>query len=259
MSAEPLHTRFTALGFRLGEGAIDGLIQECTKNRASAHQVLEQLASAERRARDGVNLAYRTRAARMSGAKAVADFDWNHPTKIDRGLYERLMTMDFIARAENVIFRGGVGLGKTTLAMNLGVEALSRGHSVRFTTLASMTADILRQESLPAQERRLRRYTQPHLLIIDELGYLPMDGRAADALYNVIAPRHEKRSTIITTNLAFRAWGPVFGEAASLVALIDRFASRLVAMNIEGESYRNPVKGPAPASATASETKKPRR
>lgn len=261
MTAESLHTTLASLGLRLGEAALDSLIQECARSRASPHQVLERFASAERRTRDGVNLAYRTRAAQLTGVKSVAHFDWNHPKMIDRGLYEKLMTMDFIEQSENVLFRGGVGLGKTMLAMNLGMQALSRGYTVRFTTLTSMTADILRQESLPAQERRMRRYTQPQLLIIDELGYLPMDGRAADVVYNVIAPRHERRSTVITTNLAFRAWGPVFGEAASLVALIDRFAARLSVMNIEGESYRNPprTEASAPAATKTRDPKKSRR
>ena len=254
MTAESVYTRLAALGFRLSEAAIDAIVQECTKIRASPTQVLERLAEAERRARDGVNLAHRTRAAHIGTIKSIGDFDWNHPTKIDRGLYEKLLTMVFIEASENVLFRGRVGLGKTLLAMNLGMEALRRGYSVRFTTLTSMTADILRQESLPAQERRMRRYTAPQLLIIDEVGYLPMDTRAADVVYNVIAPRHEKRSTVITTNLAFKAWGPVFGEAASLVALIDRFAARLAVMNIEGESYRNPEAG----RPTATEPTPPR-
>ena len=259
MTAESLHARLAALGFRLGEAAIDAIIKECTKNRSSPAQVMERLADAERRARDGVNLANRTRAARIGAVKSVADYDWNHPKKIDRGLYEKLLTMDFIERSENVLFRGGVGLGKTMLAANLGVEALRRGYSVCFTTLTSMTADVLRQESLPAQERRLRRYTKPELLIIDEVGYLPMDARAADVVYNIIAPRHEKRSTVITTNLAFKAWGPVFGEAASLVALIDRFAARLAVMNIEGDSYRNPAGGqPATPAPATPRPKKPR-
>ena len=155
--------------------------------------------------------------------------------------------MDFVAKGENVLFRGDVGLGKTMLAQNLGLEALRGGYSVVFTTLASMTADILRQESLPAATRRLQRYIRPDLLIVDELGYLPQDHRAADAFYNVITSRHEHSSTVVTTNLAFKQWGSIFGHAGSLVALIDRFTQALHVVDIEGESYRDPKHRKSPS------------
>jgi len=247
MSDETLFDLLQKLGFRLAQAVLDKLIAECTKQRLSPVQVMERLAEAERRARDGVNLAYRTRVALLGVAAGIETFDWSHPRKIDRELYEELFRRYFVERAENVLFRGSVGLGKTMLAKNLGLEALRRGHTVRFTTLASMTADVLRQESIPAAARRLRRYTHPTLLIIDELGYLPLDSRAADVLYNVVAARHENTSTIMTTNLGFKAWGGVFGEAGSLVALIDRFTQHLHVMDIDGDSYRDPKhKKPGP-------------
>ena len=250
MSDETLHVKLEKLGVRLSETQLGKLIEEATKQRWSAVQVLEAVAMAERRARDAVNLANRTRHALLGIVTSIDRFDWAHPKSIDRGLFEQLFGLGFVAKGENVLFRGDVGLGKTMLAQNLGTEALRKGHSVRFTTLAGMTADILRQESLPAQTRRQNRYTRPDLLIIDELGYLPLDPRAADALYNVIAARHEKRSTIVTTNLAFKAWGTVFGEAGSLVALIDRFTQFLYVMDIDGESYRDPKRRKGAAQLT---------
>ena len=240
MNDETFHGKLSKLGFRLSREQLGKLVEEATKQRLTAVQVLEQVAEAERRARDAVNLARRTRYAMLGTPAPLETFNWAHPKVIDRGLYEQLMTLEFLKEAHNILFRGTVGLGKTMLAQHLGLEALRRGYSVRFTTLASMTADILRQESLPAQTRRQNRYTRPDLLIIDELGYLPLDPRSADALYNVIAARHEKRSTIVTTNLAFKEWGTVFGEAGSLVALIDRFTQYLYRMEIEGTSFRDP-------------------
>ena len=125
------------------------------------------------------------------------------------------------------------------IAQNLAQAALAAGFTVRFSTLAAALADLLGQESLPAFERRLRRYTSPDLLVLDELGYLPCDTRAADILYNIISRRHEQRSTIITTNLAFKQCGNTFPGAACVVALVDRFAQHCHRIEIVGESWRD--------------------
>lgn len=246
MSADLFET-LTKLGFRMQRVIFAKLVEEATKQRLGPIQAFERLAEAERRARDGVNLARRTRAATLGNFALLDTFEWAHPKRIDKPLYEGLLTMDFVEKCENVLFRGDVGLGKTMLAKNLAHKALQCGYSVRFTTLAGMTAEILRQESLPAATRRQRHYVRPDLLIIDELGYLPQDHRAADALYNVIAERHEKASTIITTNLPFKAWGNVFGQAGSLVALIDRFTQSVYTVDIEGASYRDPKHRKSPS------------
>jgi len=129
------------------------------------------------RARETTNLASRTRAAYLGAFKPLDRFDWAHPRKIDCALIERLATLDFIGRGENVLLRGQSGVGKTMLAKNLGHAALLAGKTVRFTTLAAALADLLQQESLPAFGRRLKRYTRSALLILDELGYLPCDSR----------------------------------------------------------------------------------
>lgn len=129
-------------------------------------------------------------------------------------------------------------MGKTTLAQNLGHAALQRGHTVRFSTLVAALADLMRQESAPAFDRRLRRYTNPDLLILDEIGYLPADTRSADLLYNIINRRHEHSATVITTNLGFKEWGKIFPGAACVSALVDRFVQHCHVLDIDGDSYR---------------------
>jgi DNA replication protein DnaC len=228
------------LGIRADADALRALIVHLTKSRASPLQGFEQLVTLERRERDERNLARRSKAATLGAVPALDRFDWNHPRSIDRPLYENLLELAFLRRAENVLFRGQSGVGKTMLSMNLGVAALQRGHTVRFTTLAEALADLSRQESLPALERRLRRYTHVDLLLLDELGYLPCDNRSADLLYNIISRRHERRSTVITTNLAYKLWGGVFPGAACVAALIDRFAQHCHVVDIDAESWRNP-------------------
>lgn len=236
---DDLGERLRRLGLRVGKDALAAFLTHVHKSRLGPTETLEQLADLEERARASVNLARRTRFACLGAYKALDRFDWNHPEKIDRALVERLVELDFVDRGENVLLKGGSGLGKTTIAQNLGMAALTAGYSVRFSTLAAALADLLGQESVPAFDRRLRRYTRPDLLILDELGYLPCDSRAADVLYSIISRRHERASTIITTNLAFKQWGTVFPGAACVVALVDRFAQHSHRVEILGESWRD--------------------
>ena len=228
-----------ALGFRAKRDALAAFFAHAHKSRFGPTETVEQLVELERRAREVTNLARRTRTAYLGSFKPIDRFDWNHPRKIDRERVEILVDLDFVGRGENVLFRGPSGVGKTMLAKNLGHAALAAGYIVRFATLAAALADLLQQESMPAFERRLKRYLRPDVLILDELGYLPSDSRAADILYNIISRRHEHRSTVITTNLAFKQWGTVFPGAACVVALVDRFAQHCHKIDIVAESWRD--------------------
>jgi DNA replication protein DnaC len=227
-----------ALGWRTPAQTLKSFVSHATTTRLSPLQTLEQCVVLERRERDMRNLARRTKEATLGRVKPLDQFDWNHPRRIDHPLYEQLLGLDFLPAGHNVLLRGPSGVGKTTLAQNLGLAALQHGHTVQFCTLAAALADLLKQESLPALERRLRRYTNPALLILDEIGYLPCDSRAADLLYNIISRRHLARSTIITTNLAFKQWGAVFPGAACVAALVDRFTENCYVLDIEADSWR---------------------
>ena len=133
---------------------------------------------------------------------------------------------------------GAQGLGKTLLAKNIAHQAVLAGHSALFTTAADLLLDLNGQETARALERRLRHYTRPALLVIDELGYLAYDARAADLLFQLVSRRYEHRSLLITTNLAFKHWDTVFPNASCAVALIDRLTHHVEILLIEGQSYR---------------------
>jgi DNA replication protein DnaC len=247
------------IGLCASREALLALLAHATKGRLSPAQVVEQIVLLERRERDARNLASRTKKATLGAMKTLDRFDWSFPRVIDRPGYEQLLTLDFAARGHNVLFRGGSGVGKSTLAQNLGQRALESGKSVCFSTVNAALADLLKQESIPAVERRMKRYTLPEILILDELGYLPCDARSGDLLYSIISRRHERVSTIITTNLAYKNWGTVFPGAACVVALIDRFAQHCHAFEIDGDSWRGPHKtDPTPPAVPAKKSKKQR-
>jgi DNA replication protein DnaC len=230
--------RFREIGIRAPTDALTALLAHATKSRLSGAEFAEQLITLEIREREVRNLARRMSDATLGTVPPLDQFDWNHARSIDRPKYEHLLHLGFIAEGQNVLFRGQSGVGKTMLAQNLALRALEQGYTVRFTTLAAALADLLKQESLPAVERRLRRYTNPDLLVLDEIGYLPSDARSADLLYNIISRRHEKRSTVVTTNLAFKQWNTVFPGAACVVALVDRFAQHCHVFDIDADSWR---------------------
>jgi DNA replication protein DnaC len=234
-----LTEKLQGLGFRVSREALEAFFTHAHKSRLGPTEMLEQLIVLERRAREATNLARRSRAACLGKFKPMDRFDWAHPRKLDRVKMERLLGLDFIREGQNVLLRGPSGVGKTMIAKNLGVLALQAGYTVRFSTLASALGDLLQQESIPALERRMKRYTRPGLLILDELGYLPCDSRAADILYNIISRRHEERSLVITTNLSFKQWSGVFPGAACVVALVDRFSQHCHKMDIEADSWRD--------------------
>ncbi len=177
--------------------------------------------------------------ARLGAFKPLAEFDWAWPTKCDRAAIEELFSLGFLAEAANVILIGPNGLGKTMLMKNLAHQALLQGYSARFTLASDMLHDLAAQDSSTALARRLRRYSSPTLLCIDELGYLSYDSRYADLLFEVITRRYQaQRPVALTTNKVFGEWNQVFPNAACVVTLIDRLLHRSEIIALEGESYR---------------------
>ena len=234
-----LKEQLRLLGLHHTAGILDDLIAIATKNRWSVQQLFEHVARVETQDRACRSLERRLGRSRIGSFKSIADFDWAWPKRIDRDAVESALRLDFLKDAHNVVLVAPQGLGKTMIAQNIANAAVQAGHSVLFTTAAQMLLDLGSQESARALDRRLRHYcTRTALLVVDEIGYLSYDNRNADLLFQVVSRRYEKKSVIITTNLAFGDWPTVFPNAACTTALIDRLVHHSEIISIEGESYR---------------------
>lgn len=202
------------------------------------HAWLETLLGWEQRERKQRSLDRRLKSAKLGRFKPLSEFDWQWPKKIDQQAIQGLMQLDFLSTASNIILLGGNGVGKSTIAQNLGYQAVMQGHTVLFTTAANMLNDLAALDGDNALRRRLKYYARPTLLIIDEVGYLSYSNRHADLLFEIINQRYEQRSTLVTTNRPFAEWNEVFPNAACVVSLIDRLVHHSEVIAIEGESYR---------------------
>lgn len=227
-----------AIGLRAVAGELDDLLSRAGKGRWSAEELLGEITRTEQRDRERRSLERRMKRSRVGRYKPMADFDWRWPKKIDREAIERALRGDLLREKENLVLVAAQGLGKTMIARNLVHEAVLNGYSALFTEASRMLLDLGSQETSRALERRMRHYTRPHLLVIDEVGYLSYDARAADLLFEIISRRHEERSTVVTTNLAFKDWPTVFPNASCVAALVDRLTHRAEIVQIEGESFR---------------------
>jgi len=200
---------------------------------------LARVIDIEERERSRRSLKRRLDSARLGSFKPIADFDWTWPTKCDRSLIEELFSLAFIEEAANVVFLGANGLGKTMLFKNLAHQALLHGHSARYTLASDMLHDLAAQDSSTALARRIRRYTRPTVLAIDEVGYLSYDARYADLLFEVVTRRYElQRPVLLTTNKVFGEWNQVFPNATCVGTLVDRLLHRAEIVTLEGKSYR---------------------
>lgn len=236
MTTTPTSTDIQALRERLRRLALYGLLAQ--DDALLAQPWVEQLLIIEETERQRRSLERRLTNARLGAFKPLADFDWQWPTKIDRSLIDELFSFDFVAEAANVVLLGPNGVGKSMLAKNLIHQAVLHGFTARFTTASDMLHDLAVQDSDASLARRLRRYTQPLILCIDEVGYLAYDNRYADLLFEVVTRRYLNRPIVLTTNKAFGEWNDVFPNAACVVTLVDRLVHRSELVNIEGESFR---------------------
>ena len=249
----PLADQLATLGLRYSAAHLGDVVALATKRRWSPTQLLEHLAEHEQQERTRRSLERRLARSRLGRFTPMSEFDWAWPKRIDRPAVEAALRLEFLAEARNVVLVAAQGLGKTMIAQNIAHAAVLAGTHVLFTTAAQLLLDLGSQDSTRGLARRLTHYATRGLLLVDEIGYLSYDARAADLLFQVVSRRYEKRSLVVTTNLPFSEWPTIFPNAATATALIDRLVHHAEILPIEGDSYRRRVaeakrKPPRPGS-----------
>lgn len=226
------------------------VLDEAARKGSSMLEVLATLIGMEQTTRQQRALERRLQQARLPKLKTLAEYDFSFPKRMPKAAILRLFDCDFIQRHGCAVLIGPTGTGKSHLLTALGYTAAERGYSVRHTRVVDMINHLTTAQINGLLGKSLKIYTRPTLLLLDELGYLPIDKRGADLLFQVIAARYESGSIVLTTNRPFREWGALFDVDNTLAtALIDRLMHHGEAIVIQGGSYRMKDKDPDPPSA----------
>lgn len=215
-----------------------GAAEDAAARESSYTEFLGVLVDEELGARRERSILMRTRVAGFPYLKTIEDFDFSFQPSVDKKRIKELTGLRFISSGENVVLLGPPGVGKTHLAIGLALKAIAAGHRVYFTTATGMISTLTGAFSEGKFEHRLKNYTSPALLIIDEVGYLPLDRSGANLFFQLISKRYERGSIILTSNKGFTEWGEIFSDSVLASAILDRLLHHAVTINIKGESYR---------------------
>jgi DNA replication protein DnaC len=215
------------------------LAKEAVEKNWTQLDFLSRLVEGEALRRKNRATQRRIAAARFPVVKTLEQFNWTWPKKINRAHVQSLFRLSFLKDKANVIFMGGAGLGKSHLATALAYESCQAGHTVLFTTAIDIVNTLAAAQSTHRLKAELKKYLSPSIVLVDELGYLPIDKTGADLLFQVFSQRYETGSTIVTTNQAYKNWAKVFNNDATLTsAVLDRLLHHAETVVIEGKSYR---------------------
>lgn len=234
-----LRAQLTAMHLAFVEQNFESMGQKAAQEQTSQVDYLAQLMDGESCRRDNRATSRRVAAARLPVLKTLEQFDWSWPTSINQAPIRNLFRLAFLKEKGNIIFIGNVGLGKSHFATALAHTACLHGHPALFTTAISIINSLSAAQASGGIKREMNKYLKPSILVIDELGYLPIDKFGADCLFQIIRARYERSSTLITTNRVPKHWPEIFNNDSALTsALLDRLLHHAETVLIEGKSYR---------------------
>jgi len=217
---------------------LDNLLDAASKEDLSYRELVYLLCREEVKHKDARRIRMGLSIAHFPCVRTFDNFDWEAQPSLDRSRMEELRHCRWVANAEALLFLGPPGVGKTHLSIALGREAVERGYTVLFTTAVGLLTQLTKAQQEGRLEERLSQWSKPKLLIIDELGYLPLSTGAAHLFFQLISKRYERGSMLITSNRSVGEWGEVFGDAVVATAILDRLLHHSQVLTIRGESYR---------------------
>lgn len=220
------------------EHQLDGVCEQAAQRQLDYKAFLAQALQTEWQGRFQRNVESRLKLARFPWIKTLEQFEFDFQPSLDRKLVRELAGMSFVERAHNVILLGPPGVGKTHLAIALGVKAVEAGYSVLFLTLEQLMTRLTKAFNENRLDRTLQQLSYPKVLVIDEIGYLPLSNTEASLFFRLVARRYEHASLIVTSNKSFLDWGEVFNDPVLATAVLDRLLHYSTTLNIKGESYR---------------------
>lgn len=218
--------------------AIDDLMQRLDSGSLSPAEAMDNLLAAQVALRRERRLISAMRSSRLPAVKRLDTFDFSFQPSIDRSQIMSLHELTFIARKENVILLGPAGVGKTHLAVSLAVAAAEKGKRVYFSTLADLVLSLAEAEKQGRLREKLTFLKGPSLLVVDEIGYMPVTAGGTNLFFQLVNARYERASTVLTSNKSFKEWGDVFGDIVAASAMLDRLLHHCHIVNIKGNSYR---------------------